>query len=95
MGRKNLDRYSEDDWRSASATVGQIIQNGWPVYAECEICDVRLWVDLDLIATRRGPRTNLWGSRGKCKRVGCFGKTVFFLKPHGALMVYAMTSKRP
>lgn len=95
MGRKNLDRYSEDDWRAASGTVANIIRNGWPVYAECEVCSVRLWVDLQLIAARTGPGTNLWGRRGGCKRVGCIGKSVFYISPHGAQQTYAMTAKRP
>lgn len=94
MGRRNLDRYTETDWREASATVTLIIRNGWPVYAECEVCNVRLWVDLALIAERAGPATNLWGRRGKCKRVGCVGKTVFYIRPHGALTTYAMTARR-
>ena len=92
MGARNRDRFTETDWRAASSTVAQIIRNGWPVYAECQACGVRLWVDLETIAARRGPRTDLWGRTGKCKRVGCVGRTVFFLQPHGAIRTYAMTA---
>ena len=46
MGRKNLDRYTEDDWRSASRSVEQILVNGWPVYADCPVCDLRIQADL-------------------------------------------------
>ncbi|RYG86582.1 MAG: hypothetical protein EON59_09635 [Alphaproteobacteria bacterium] len=94
MGRKNLDRYTEDDWRTASATVALILRNRWPVTAICEVCDVQLHVDVRLIAERAGPQTNLWGRRGQCKVVGCIGKTVFYIKPHGSVMTYAMTAKR-
>lgn len=94
MGRRNLDRYSDDDWRNASATVEQILRNRWPVTAVCEVCDVQLHVDVQLIAERRGPKTNRWGAQGRCKRVGCIGRTVFWIKPHGAIMAMAMTAKR-
>lgn len=38
---KDFSAYSDDDWRSASASLRQILTNGWPVYADCDLCDLR------------------------------------------------------
>ncbi len=92
MGRRNLDRYSEDDWREGSRTVEQILVNGWPVFADCPVCELRIRADVKRIAEVRGPRYNLWGADAPCRRVGCVGRVQFVLRPRGAIMEYVMTA---
>lgn len=94
MGRKNLDRYSDDDWRAASTSLAQILDNGWPVFADCDVCDLRLKADVVRIAQLAGPKASLWGAKPKCRRVGCPGRVTFYLRPPGALAAIAMTAKR-
>lgn len=94
MGRKNYSAYSDADWRAASASVRQILSNGWPVYADCDLCDLRIRADLESIARRAGPSANLWGSKPRCRRVGCPGRVTFYLDPPGAHMAIAMTARR-
>ena len=62
MGRKNLDRYLDADWRQAGETVGAIIANRWLVYSECDLCRLRIEADLKRIAEKRGMNFVLWGA---------------------------------
>ncbi len=94
MGRKNYHAFSDDDWRSSSSSLRQILTNGWPVYADCDVCDLRLKADLARMAQLVGPSSNLWGAKPRCRRVGCPGRVTFYLDPPGAPMVIAMTAKR-
>jgi len=94
VGRKNYDAYSSDDWRMASRTVDQILVNGWPVYADCPVCDLRIRADLKRICQVMGPEYSLWGADAACRRVGCIGRIQFVLRPRGAIMDYVMTAKR-
>ena len=94
MGRKNFDRYSEDDWRAASRSVDQILVNGWPVYADCPVCDLRIKADLKRIAQVKGYEYNLWGADAACRRVGCVGRVQFVIRPRGALGEFVMTARR-
>jgi len=94
MGRRNLDRYSTDDWRAASRTVKNILINGWPVYADCPVCDLRIRADLKRVCEVMGPEYNLWGAEAPCRRVGCVGRVVFVLRPAGAIGEMVMTAKR-
>ncbi|WGM31531.1 hypothetical protein [Brevundimonas sp. NIBR11] len=93
MGRKNLDRYREADWREASQTVDQILRNRWPVIAECPVCDLRIEADVRRIAQVMGPDYSLWGAETACRRIGCIGRVHFILRPRGAIMEYVMTAK--
>ena len=93
MGRKNLDRYTEDDWRAASRAVEQILVNRWPVYADCPVCELRIQADLKRIAQVRGPTYSLWGADAACRRVGCVGRVQFVIRPRGAVSDYVMTAK--
>ena len=93
MGRKNLDRYTEDDWRAASRSVEQILINGWPVYADCPVCELRIQADLKRIAQVRGAHYSLWGADAACRRVGCIGRVQFVLRPRGAIGEFVMTAK--
>lgn len=93
MGRRNLDRYSEDDWRDASRTVEQILMNRWPVIAECPVCELRIMADVRRIAEVKGPRYSLWGADAACRRVGCIGRVHFVIRPRGAIGEYVMTAK--
>ena len=93
MGRKNLDRYTEGDWRAASGSVEQILVNGWPVYADCPVCELRIQADLKRIAQVRGPHYSLWGADAACRRVGCIGRIQFVIRPRGALGEFVMTAK--
>ncbi|HWW10967.1 MAG TPA: hypothetical protein VN018_00520 [Brevundimonas sp.] len=95
MGRRSFERYTDADWRSAGATVQQLLLNGWPVYGECEKCNVRVWANLDYIAIKAGPRASLWGWTPPCRVVGCPGRYTLFLRPPEATMAIAMTAKRP
>lgn len=94
MGRRNPDRYTDDDWREASQTVKQILANRWTVYAECDLCDLRIKADVESIARRLGGGFSLWGAKFRCRRVGCPGHVTFYLDPPGAIMAVAMTAKR-
>lgn len=93
MGRRNLDRYSEDDWRTASASVEQILVNGWPAFADCPVCDLRIRADLKRIVQVKGPGYSLWGADAACRRVGCLGRVQFVIRPRGAIGEYVMTAK--
>ena len=93
MGRRNLDRYTEDDWREASRTVEQILVNRWRVYADCIVCDLRIEADVRRIAEVKGPRYSLWGADAACRRVGCIGRVHFVIRPRGAIGEYVMTAK--
>lgn len=93
MGRRNLDRYTTADWREHSQTARQILLNGWPVISECDLCGVRLKVDVRVIVWARGPAFSLWGAKAACKRVGCPGRVTFYLTPHGAAAAIAMTAR--
>lgn len=94
MGRKNFSAYSDDDWRSASSSLRQILTNGWPVYADCDVCDLRLKADLARMAQLVDPKSSLWGAKPRCRRVGCPGRVTFYLDPPGSNSVIAMTAKR-
>ncbi|WP_426041865.1 hypothetical protein [Brevundimonas sp. TWP2-3-4b1] len=93
MGRKNLDCYTEADWREASGSVERILINGWPVYADCPVCDLRIQADLKRIAQVRGSHYSLWGADAACRRVGCIGRVQFVLRLRGAQGEYLMTAK--
>lgn len=93
MGRRNLDRYTEDDWRGASRTVEQILVNGWPVYADCPVCELRIRADLKRIAQVAGVDYSLWGASAACRRVGCVGRVQFVIRPRGAIAEIVMTAK--
>ena len=73
MGRKNLDRYTDADWRQAGGTVGAIIANRWLVYSECDLCRLRIQANLQRIAEKRGMTFVLWGRSTRCRRMGCPG----------------------
>ena len=94
MGRKNYDAYGDADWRSASASLRQILSNGWPVYADCDLCDLRLRADVARMAQVVDPKMSLWGAKPRCRRVGCPGRVTFYLDPPGARAAIAMTAKR-
>jgi len=93
MGRKNYSAYTDDDWRSASSSVRQILSNGWPVYADCDLCDLRIRADLESLARRTGPQASLRGAKPRCWRVDCPGRVTFYLDPPGATTAMAMTAK--
>lgn len=84
MGRRNPDRYTAADWRLAGGTVGAILANRWTVFTECEVCELRIQADLKRIARERGANYVLWGRTGQCRRMGCPGRVVFWVRPHGA-----------
>jgi hypothetical protein len=91
MGRRNPDRYSDSDWKNAGYTVGAILSNRWLVYAECDLCALRIQADLKRIARERGGSFVLWGRRTSCRRMGCPGRVTFWCRPHGAHADVAMT----
>lgn len=93
MGRRNLSRYTEADWRAASGTVEQILINGWQVYADCPICELRIRADLKRIAQAAGVHFCLWGASAPCRRVGCVGRVQFVIRPRGAIGEIVMTAK--
>lgn len=94
VGRKNFSAYTDADWRAASRSVRQILSNGWPVYADCDLCDLRLKADVERMAQVAGPAFSLWGAKPRCRRVGCPGRVTFYLDPPGACMAIAMTVRR-
>lgn len=94
MGRKNWDRYSDEDWRRAGSTVRAIIANGWPVDSVCEVCDLRIEADVKRIAREVGPDFSLWGASPRCRRKGCPGRVTFYVSPPGAIAAIAVTAKR-
>ncbi len=94
MGTRSRHAFTDADWRSASLTVRQIMSNGWRVYADCDVCNLRLLADLETIARRAGPKACLWGAKPRCRRVGCPGRVTFYLDPPDVPMVIAMTAKR-
>ena len=94
MGRKNLDRYTDAEWRQAGGTVGAIIANRWLVYSECDLCRLRIEADLKRIAEKRGMNFVLWGRTTRCRRMGCPGSVSFWCRPHGANADVAMTAAR-
>jgi hypothetical protein len=93
VGRKNYSAYGSEDWRTASASLGQIITNGWRVYADCDSCELRLQVDVVRVAQIAGERANLWGAKPRCRRVGCPGRVTFYLATPGPIGLVAMTAK--
>jgi hypothetical protein len=68
MGTRNRDRFTDDDWREGSQTVRQILSNRWPVYADCDVCDLRLKADIERLAQVVGPGFSLWGAKPHCRR---------------------------
>lgn len=92
MGRRNFSAYTEADWRAASGSLRQILSNGWPVFADCDACDLRLRADLEAMARRIGGERSLWGLKPNCRRVGCVGRVTFYLDPPGSTMPIAMTA---
>lgn len=91
-GRLNRDRYGAADWRAKGETVGRIISNGWLVYTECEVCQLRIEADLRRIARERGPKYSLWGRWSQCRRMGCPGRVTFWCRPPGGFGDIAMTA---
>lgn len=91
VGRKNLDRYSVADWRSACPTVGAIRRAGWTVTACCPVCDLEIEADLAVVETMKGASYSLWGATTRCRRRWCQGKMAFFVKPLGAQTEFRMT----
>ena len=94
MGRKNYDAYRETDWREAAPTLRAILANGWPVYAECDLCSVRIQADVERIAQLAGPSRSLWGAKPRCRCVGCPGRVTFWLHPPRAIGPIAMAAGR-
>jgi hypothetical protein len=92
MGRRNPDRYTDEDWRLAGETVEAIIANGWVVYTQCDVCDLRIVADLPRIRREMGGRFVLWGRTAACRRMGCPGRAHFWCRPHGAIADVAMTA---
>lgn len=92
MGRKNPDRYTDADWRNAGSTVEALITNGWPVHTQCQVCDLRMEADLRRIAIAKGRRFSLWGAEPRCRRMGCPGRVLFYVRPHGAFSAICMTA---
>ncbi|GAA0640975.1 hypothetical protein GCM10009101_11280 [Brevundimonas lenta] len=92
MGRKNYDAYTDADWRQAASSLRAILANGWPVYAECDRCGVRIRADLERIAQIAGPSRSLWGAKPRCRCVGCPGRVTFYLHPPRAVLPIAMTA---
>lgn len=92
MAARSRDRFTEADWRAASRSLRQILSNGWTVYADCDVCDLRLKADLESLARRVGGQKSLWGFKPHCRRVGCIGRVTFYLDPPGAVMPIAMTA---
>jgi len=64
-------------------TVGNMIAEGVKVRAHCSKCDLNLVVDLELLRSHNGDTFSLIGKRGKCRRLGCDGSTVFLAEGHG------------
>lgn len=91
MGRRNLDRYSIDDWRAACPTVGDIRRAGWTVSAVCPVCDLEIEADLKLVETIKGGGYRLWGATTRCRRRWCSGRMAFFVEPPGAQLEIRMT----
>lgn len=91
MARRNLARYSINDWRAACPTVGAMRQAGWMVIACCPTCDLEVVADLARIEREKGPDFRLWGRTTSCRRRYCSGEAAFFVQPPGAAMEYRMT----
>lgn len=81
MGSKNLDRWSREDWRAHTRTVGEMAARGWHVFSRCESCHLAMVVDLKLVAYVSGPQVVLWNRRAPCRRMGCTGIVRFHGKP--------------
>jgi len=64
-------------------TISNMIKEGVKVRAHCSKCDLTLVVDLELLQSHHGPEFSLIGKRGKCRRLGCEGSTVFLAEGHG------------
>lgn len=93
VGRKGLHAYTNDDWRRTSVNVGMIVENRWPVFADCPVCDLRIRADLNRIIEAKGRHYSLWGADAACRRVGCLGRVQFVMRPHGATTDIVMTAK--
>jgi len=91
VGRKNLDRYTDGDWRAAAPTVQAAIENRWRVFTECEVCELRILADLKRIQAAKGSGYRLWGQTAKCRRMGCPGRVVFHAQPPGTTTTIVMT----
>jgi hypothetical protein len=64
-------------------TVANMIKECVKVRAHCSKCDLNLKVDFELLQSHHGPAFSLIGKRGKCRRLGCEGSTVFLAEGHG------------
>ncbi len=64
-------------------TVSNMIKDGLKVRAHCSTCNLTLVVDLQLLQSHHGSEFSLIGKRGKCRRLGCEGSTVFLAEGHG------------
>ncbi|HLK15667.1 MAG TPA: hypothetical protein VKT78_12765, partial [Fimbriimonadaceae bacterium] len=68
------------DWRRRSETVSDLLRDHIEVISVCTKCDLKMPVDLRLVARVSGPRTSLWNRKARCRRLGCAGFVEFHAK---------------
>ena len=83
MGRRNADRYTIADWRSACPTVRWMRAERWDVITCCTTCGLQMQADLARIEREKGPDFSLWDRTAPCRRLRCPGFVEFqALPPH-------------
>ena len=91
MGRRNADRYSIADWRSACPTVRWMRAERWDVITCCTTCGLRMQADLARIEREKGPEFSLWDRTVPCRRLGCSGFVEFQALPRNAIVRFPLT----
>jgi hypothetical protein len=61
IGRKNLDRRTDADWRQAGGAFGAVVAGRSLVQSECSLCSVHIWASLQRFAEKRWMNLVLWG----------------------------------
>lgn len=68
-------------WRDCAPTIGNLIDQGWPVAAHCLSCGLAMEVDLNGLVRKLGPNVVLWGRTARCRRRHCVGRMYFSCRP--------------
>lgn len=66
--------WSAEDWQGYCPTIGDMAQRGWTLSARCTACNLRMAVDIDVVAAAKGRAWSPWGRTARCRRLFCHGR---------------------
>lgn len=93
MGRRNPDRYTISDWRTACPTVRWMRAERWDVITVCTSCGLKMQANLERIEREKGSDFSLWDRTAPCRRLGCSGFVEFQALPRNATVRFALTGR--